>query len=89
LTKKSKSLFGFDGFKGKRISFEGGVLTREIIEEAARKAVEHSGYYYEPGRLVSPDGKKMLKKIQEIEPEWDEWVFESQIWAKAKELNLL
>ena len=76
-------------FKGKSIDLSGCVLTKEIIMDAARTAREAYGKYHDAVRYSSPDGLKMLKKIRKIEPKWNLWMVEWEIWAKAKSLNLL
>lgn len=39
-------------------------------------------------RFISYNGAKMLEKIQKIEPDWNNWIVEVEVWAKAKKLGL-
>jgi len=89
MAKKDKKILAFADWAGTRSSLEAGVLTQEMIENAARRAIENFGKVYPIQRFISIDGYKMLGKIQEIEPEWDNWHLEAEVWFKAKKLRLL
>jgi len=65
----------------------GNTITFDMIQSALEKAAKEGGRPYD--RIISYRAGKMLKKIHNKFPNWDNWLTETEIWFKAHKMGLL
>lgn len=76
----------FDDYgSNKSIVVKPGVLTAEDLEEAFARSVENQRHF---SRTISYEMSKLLEKIREIEPNWNNWLTGTEIQFKAYELGI-
>lgn len=61
-------------------------MTLEEFEARIMEASKRGGRV--PDRIIGVKAHNLLKKIHEIEPEWNSWQFEMEIQLKAMKLGI-